>query len=277
MKRVIVSLISISCAIAAWCNPQAENIQSPATDSVSVALATVWGSHLSPLLQQKYPGDSIAAAEFARGINDAFGVSPTEEPYYQGILQGFTLVERLGQMRDLGFPINRDTFVRALKDAIAGRTMPFSPTSADRYLNEYMSREYERQLAADTLSRDSQQKFIDRQAARDGVIRTPSGLLFEVIQEGEGEGPSMDDAVNVSYIGKLYNGEIFDQSDSEVTFPVAGLVPGFTQGLLMMKPGGTYRIIIPAELGYGSKGTAGVIPGNAALDFTITLHNVVKQ
>ncbi|MCM1450454.1 MAG: FKBP-type peptidyl-prolyl cis-trans isomerase [Clostridiales bacterium] len=277
MKRIAITLLASACLLTAWCRPATEPSDSLAADSVSVALATVWGAHMTPVIEKNYPADNRATAEFTRGIKEAFNISPVDEPYYQGILQGLTLVERLEQMRDLGFPINRDRFIEALSMALLGESMPFTPTGADQYLNNYMSRQYEQQMAADTLSRESQQLFLDRQAAREGVIKTPTGLLFEVITEGEGDGPSMNDAVNVTYVGKLYNGEVFDESENEVTFPVAGLVPGFTQGLLMMKPGGTYRIIIPAELGYGPKGTSGVIPGNAALDFTITLHNVVKR
>lgn len=276
LRRFVAALII--CVTAAGLKGQdAVTANSAEADTVSTALATVWGAHLGPVLDQRYPGDSVAAREFVRGITDAFSVSAEQEAYYQGILQGLTVVQRLGQMRELGLPIDREAFVRALAAALTGGETGFTPTTADQYLNDYMSRQYEQQMAADTLNMESQRAFMDREAAREGVIKTPSGLLFEVLTEGEGSGPSMDDRVVLSYTGRLYNGEIFDASeDGPVTFPVSGLVPGFTQGLLMMKPGGTYRIIIPPDLGYGPQGTAGVIPGNAALDFTITLHEIVK-
>ncbi|MDE6403276.1 MAG: FKBP-type peptidyl-prolyl cis-trans isomerase [Muribaculaceae bacterium] len=281
MRRLLYTLLlAVTGFATAWGSPAAaDDAATPAAaDTVSAALATVWGSHITPVLDAKYPGNAKAAAEFIRGISDAFNVSAEQEPYYQGILQGFTVAERLEQMKQLGFPIDRESFLRALSNALEGGDTGFTPTTADRYLSDYMSRQYEAKLAADTLSVESQRRFIEQNATREGVITTPSGLLFEVITEGEGEGPTLDDAVSVTYTGKLYNGEIFDDSEgSDVTFPVSGLVPGFTQGLLMMKPGGTYRIIIPADLGYGPRGTAGVIPGNAALDFTITLHRVIKH
>lgn len=247
------------------------------TDSVSAALATVWGSHIAPVLDGRFPGDSVAAGQFVKGVTDAFEVSPQQEAYYQGILQGLTVVERLDQMRQLGFPIERDSFLRFLSTALAGQDTGFTPTSADRYLNDFMSRQYEAQMAADTLSTESQRAFIEREAAREGVITTPSGLLFEVLTEGEGEHPTIDDSVAVIYTGKLYNGEVFDSSDGQpVVFPVKRLVPGFTEGLQLMRPGGTYRIIIPSDLGYGSRGASGVIPGNAALDFYIKLEEVIR-
>lgn len=277
MKRILIVVLVVAASFAAWCRPVSENSDSLAADTVSAALATVWSSHMSPILEQRYAADADAAGQFIKGIRDAFNVGSDLEPYYQGILQGMTVVERLGQMRELGFPIDRDAFIKALSVALSGGETGFTPSGADRYLSDYMSRQYERRLAADTLSMESQKAFLAREAAREGVMETPQGLLFQVITEGEGEGPSIDDSVRVTYTGRLYNGEIFDESESEVVFPVSGLVPGFTQGLLMMKPGGTYRIIIPSELGYGSRGTAGVIPGNAALDFTITLHDVIRR
>ena len=279
MKRILyTTLAAVAGIFTAWGSPAPSAVEPSATDTVSAALATVWGSHITPVLDAKYPDNRQAADEFIRGISDAFNVSAEQEPYYQGILQGFTVAERLEQMKQLGFPIDRESFIKALANALQGGATGFTPATADRYLSDYMSRQYEAKLAADTLSVESQRRFIEQNAAREGVITTPSGLQFEVITEGEGDCPTLDDAVSVTYTGKLYNGEIFDDSEgNDVTLPIKGLVPGFTQGLLMMKPGGTYRIIIPSDLGYGPKGTAGVIPGNAALDFTITLHRVIKR
>ncbi len=277
MKRILIVPLMAVAALAVWGRSASAPGDSLAADTVSAALATVWSSHMSPILKERYAADSNSTGQFIKGINDAFSVSADREPYYQGILQGMTVAERLGQMRELGFPIDRDTFIKALTVALEGGETGFTPSSADRYLSDYMSRQYEKQLTADTLSVESQQTFLEREASREGIVRTPQGLLFQIITEGEGTGPTLDDSVRVTYTGRLYNGEIFDESESDVIFPVSGLVPGFTQGLLMMKPGGTYRIIIPADLGYGKRGTAGVIPGNAALDFTITLHEVIRR
>ncbi|MDE6629141.1 MAG: FKBP-type peptidyl-prolyl cis-trans isomerase, partial [Muribaculaceae bacterium] len=83
--------------------------------------------------------------------------------------------------------------------------------------------------------------------------------------------------VKVTYTGKLSDGTVFDQPERPVQFPVSNLVPGFTEGLKLMKPGGTYRLFIPATLGYGDLGAGGVIPPGAALDFTVTLLEIVPQ
>lgn len=269
-------LLTVSLAVAAtavlW---NARAAQPSATDSVSTALATVWGANIAPILENRYPGDDRAVSEFVRGMRQAFELSPVDEPYYQGVLQGMTLVERFKQMRQIGFPLDADTFTAALQKMLAGGDTGFTAESADRYLAAYLSDRYDR---PDTLDTASQRAFVAEQALREGAVTTPSGLVFEVITEGEGDMPTSADRVKVSYAGRLADGTVFDETDAPVVFPVSGLVPGFSEGLKMMRPGGTYRIVIPPELGYGANGAGGgTIPGNAALDFTITLEEVIRQ
>lgn len=273
IKKIFAAIAVLGAVFPAVAQvPEKEEV-----DSVSTAFGTVWGGYIHEMLDKQYPADVAAMNEFVNGLADAFTVSPVKEPYYQGVLQGFTLVERLGQMQQLGFPIDRDTLIKSLRATLSGESTGFTTESADGYLNNYMARKYEAMAAADTVSVASQQEFMAREASREGVIKTPDGLLFEVLTEGEGEGPSMNDLVSITYVGRLSDGNVFDEASEPVELPIQGLVAGFSEGLLMMKPGGTYRLIIPSELGYGEKGTAGVIPGNAALDFIITLDRVIKR
>ena len=95
------------------------------------------------------------------------------------------------------------------------------------------------------LSPESQLAFLDKEGAREGVIKCPSGLLFEVISEGEGDSPKADDTVRVTYKGALADGTIFDETEKPIDLPVNGVVKGFSEGLQMMRPGGTYRLFIP--------------------------------
>ena len=173
----------------------------------------------------------------------------------------------------MGFPIAITNFCIQLDSALTGSAMGFDVKSADAYLQRYMQRLVPE---PEPLSPQSQADYLADQRAREGVIETPSGLLFEVITEGEGATPTDADRVSVTYAGRLSDGTVFDSTERPVQFPVANLVPGFTEGLKMMKAGGEYRIIIPAALGYGDKGAAGVIPPGAVLDFTIRLLDVVR-
>ena len=108
---------------------------------------------------------------------------------------------------------------------------------------------------------------------------TASGLQYQVVKEGDGPSPTTTDIVLVHYTGRLQDGTIFDSSQGKqpVPFPVTGVIPGFTEGLQLMKKGGTYRLRIPPNLAYGPAGAGGVIPPNATLDFEIQLLDIAPQ
>lgn len=256
--------------------PETEFFSKATSDSCAVAFATVMADYLRPELQKQFGNDSVAVDEFVSGVAHAFEIKDAHAPYYFGVRSGLAMIDRVEGMVSMGFPMTSSSFVAALGEAMHGRTMGFSVDTADAFLRSLMEKMYERDRPA-PLSEESQQAFLSEQKARQGVIETPSGLLFEVITEGEGEHPKAEDTVKVLYTGRLADGTVFDETDKPIQFPVSRLVPGFTEGLMLMKPGGEYRIFIPASLGYGETGAGGgTIPGNAALDFTVKLLEIVK-
>jgi len=111
------------------------------------------------------------------------------------------------------------------------------------------------------------------------MLTTASGIQLQVLKEGTGAQPTTTDIVLVHYEGRLEDGTVFDSTKGKqpVPFPVTGVIPGFTEGLQMMKKGGTYRLKIPPQLAYGEKGAGGVIPPNATLDFEIELIDIAPQ
>lgn len=111
---------------------------------------------------------------------------------------------------------------------------------------------------------------------RPAVVTTASGLRFETIEPGAGPRPAIEDAVLVMYQGRLADGTVFDASTSPVGFGVSQLIPGFTEGLLMMNQGGVYRLTIPAALAYGDKGAGEAVPPNADLRFIVMLLDIAK-
>lgn len=118
------------------------------------------------------------------------------------------------------------------------------------------------------------QGVLAENAKRKGVTVTETGLQFEEVRAGAGDSPVAGDMVLLNYEGKLADGTVFDSSyagGQPAVFPVDGLIPGFTEALKRMKPGGEYRIMIPPALGYGEKGAGGVIPPNAVLEFRVEL------
>lgn len=119
--------------------------------------------------------------------------------------------------------------------------------------------------------------YLAENAQKDGVTVTASGLQYEVLEEGDGASPSASDTVEVHYEGTLADGKKFDSSydrGQTISFPLNGVIPGWTEGLQLMKEGAKYRFTIPSELGYGERGAGGVIPGGATLIFVVELVKV---
>jgi len=120
-------------------------------------------------------------------------------------------------------------------------------------------------------------RFLDQNKARDGVKVTKSGLQYEVLKEGSGQAPTADSSVTVNYEGKLINGTVFDSSykrGQPATFGVSQVIPGWTEGLQLMKPGAVYMFYIPAKLAYGADGAPPTIGPNECLIFKVELISV---
>ena len=127
-----------------------------------------------------------------------------------------------------------------------------------------------------TLGRE----FLEQNAKNDSVVQTESGLQYMVLKEGTGAKPGPTDEVTVHYTGKLLNGTVFDSSverGEPATFPLDKVIPGWTEGLQLMSEGAKYRLFIPSELAYGSKGAGDQILPNSTLIFDVELIKVNKK
>lgn len=122
--------------------------------------------------------------------------------------------------------------------------------------------------------------FLNENMKKPGVKMTASGLQYKAITEGTGTRPGPNDVVTVDYVGKLINGTEFDSSykrGQPATFELSGVIPGWVEGLQLMKKGGTYEFYIPAKLAYGARGVPPVIGPNQALIFEVKLIDVKKE
>jgi len=120
-------------------------------------------------------------------------------------------------------------------------------------------------------------KFLEENAKKEGVKVTESGLQYQVIKEGEGAKPKATDTVKVHYAGTLVDGTEFDSSykrGEPISFPLGGVIKGWTEGLQLMPVGSKYRFFIPSDLGYGDRGAGANIPGGAALIFDVELIEI---
>ena len=185
------------------------------------------------------------------------------------VLLGANIQASLLHLQDQGINYDRSEVLSTLQAYLHGDSVDVTPQQAQVILRDAFDA-HDRELAA------AETAFIDSIAALPNAARTPSGLVFIVLNPGQGDLPTEADTVELTYTARLSSGELFDESTEPVQFPVEGLVPGFSEGLCLMQPGGSYRLVIPAELGYGAQGVPGVIPGGAALDFTVNFIRIVK-
>ena len=124
------------------------------------------------------------------------------------------------------------------------------------------------------------QAYLDKNAQEEGVVVLPSGLQYEVLRSGPAEGArpeSSSDSCTCHYTGKLIDGSIFDSSvqrGSPATFSPSGVIAGWTEALMLMRPGDKWVLSIPSNLAYGDRGSGSKIPGGAALVFELELISV---
>jgi FKBP-type peptidyl-prolyl cis-trans isomerase FklB len=185
-----------------------------------------------------------------------------------------------GDFKRQDVEINPEVLVRGIQDAMAAEQPLMTPgemRSTLAGLSQRVAaakRDQHKQLAEKTLANG--QAFLAENADKEGVKTTASGLQYKVIEAGSGESPKASDSVTVHYRGTLIDGTEFDSSYSRnkpATFRVDRVIPGWTEALMMMKPGAKWQLFIPPELAYGERGP-GPIPPNSTLIFDVELISV---
>ena len=191
-----------------------------------------------------------------------------------GTMLGATIGRIVSDFESAGVLLDRSTVAKAAERAIGGSYTGLTLEQAQDIVNGILAG-IKPLAGVDSFDTASQVRFLDEAAARDGAVRTPTGVVLEVITEGEGPMPAAGDRVRVSYVGRLSDDTIFDATDDPVVFPVDELTPGLSEALKLMRPGGKYRVTIPSGLAYGEEGIPGVIPGRAALQFNVELLGIM--
>lgn len=176
--------------------------------------------------------------------------------------------------------LNIDDFAQAIKDCMSGKTQ-MTNSEAQKVAQDFFAEQEKVQRAkAAELGKAACEKgeqYLAENAKKEGVITTASGLQYKVITEGTGRSPKATDSVKCHYEGFLIDGTVFDSSvqrGQPATFPLGGVIAGWTEGLQLMKEGGKTRFFIPYNLAYGEAGAAGAIPPYAALIFDVELLEV---
>lgn len=172
--------------------------------------------------------------------------------------------------------LNTDAFSQAFNDVLKNNALIIDASLADAILNDYFTKKTN-MTAQKNL--EEGKKFLEENEKKEGVNTLESGLQYIVIKEGTGAVPQLTDQVKTHYNGTLIDGTKFDSSydrGEPITFPITGVIKGWTEALLLMKEGAKWKLFIPADLAYGARGAGGVIPPNAALIFDIELLSIEK-
>jgi len=177
--------------------------------------------------------------------------------------------------------LNIDDFAQAVKDMIDGKEPQVATAEAQQIVEDFFRKQEERQRAEAAEkykgAKSEGEKYLSENAKKEGVVTLPSGLQYQVLKEGNGKSPKATDKVVCHYEGMLIDGTMFDSSvqrGEPATFPLNGVIAGWTEGLQLMKEGAKYRFFIPYQLGYGERGAGASIPPFATLVFDVELIEV---
>lgn len=184
------------------------------------------------------------------------------------------------QQKELIGEVDQDLVIQGFIDAIKKNTslneqeITETLTALEGQIREEMEKQTQ-QEAMENLTKG--QQFLEENGKREGVITTESGLQYEVIKEGTGAKPTPADSVQVKYKGTIISGEVFDEQTDPIVFPLSNIIPGWVEGLQLMKEGSVYKLYIPSELAYGDMAAGPVIKPNSVLIFDVELVKVVPS
>ncbi len=180
-------------------------------------------------------------------------------------------------LRKQGIEIEPEAFVQGMKEVMAGQPASLSQAEVQQAMSALQQGMGQKQQVNASDNKKAGEDFLASNKNKAGVKTLPSGLQYQVLQEGRGKSPAKTDKVTTHYHGTLIDGTVFDSSyerGQPATFPVNGVIAGWTEALQLMKEGAKWRLFIPSELAYGTRGAGEDIGPNATLIFDVELISV---
>ena len=170
--------------------------------------------------------------------------------------------------------LNYQDLAQGIEDVLTHQQPKISYQEAQQVLGQFFQ-ELEAKVAG--AAKADGEKFLAENAKREGVKVTACGLQYDVLEPSLGQKPKATDTVRVHYEGTLIDGTVFDSSyrrGESISFPLNGVIKGWTEGLQLMSVGSKYKFFIPYQLAYGERGAGQSIPPYAALIFTVELLGI---
>jgi FKBP-type peptidyl-prolyl cis-trans isomerase FklB len=193
--------------------------------------------------------------------------------YSVGVNIGMNIAGQM-PMEELNVP----SLLRGVSDGISGE-LQMSEEEVMTALQAFSLAQQDKMNAEAAAAQEADMNFLANNGQRAEVTTTASGLQYEILEEGEAgaSSPSASDTVTVHYHGTLIDGTVFDSSverGDPTSFPLNGVIPGWTEGVQLMKVGDKFRFFVPPQLAYGESGAGGVIGPNATLIFDVELLEI---
>ncbi|MGA8309587.1 MAG: FKBP-type peptidyl-prolyl cis-trans isomerase [Terriglobales bacterium] len=184
-------------------------------------------------------------------------------------------------LRKQSVPVDPTILARGMKDALAGGKTALTDDQAKAVLMEVQNDMRKKQQAqmqqAGEANRKEGEAFLEANKSKDGVVALPSGLQYKILTQGTGPKPAASDSVVCNYRGTLINGTEFDSSykrGEPATFPVSGVIKGWTEALQLMPVGSKWQLFIPSDLAYGERAPGPEIAPNSTLIFEVELLSI---
>lgn len=203
------------------------------------------------------------------GLIHAQGKSPLKTPkdkisYIIGLQYG-------SRLKRQNIEVNYKSFEKGIRDGLKGGRQLLSNAEIQK-----VAQQFQKDRRNKTISKNQREGkvFLAKNRTRKGVRTTASGLQYQVIRPGTEKSPKATDKVRTHYRGTLLDGKVFDSSyrrGQPASFPVNGVIPGWTEALQLMRVGAKWKLWIPAKLAYGQRGSGRMIPPGATLVFEVEL------
>jgi FKBP-type peptidyl-prolyl cis-trans isomerase FklB len=188
------------------------------------------------------------------------------------------------QLKRQSVDVDTDMFTKGMKDVISGAPLMMTEQEVQdtlmKFQKDLTAKQAEKAKEAGEKNKKEGEAFLAGNNKKEGVKTLPSGLQYKVIKEGTGKMPKETDTVVTNYKGSLIDGTEFDSSfkrGQPATFPVKGVIKGWTEALQLMKEGSTWQLFVPSDLAYGERGAGSVIGPNATLIFEVELISIKAE
>ena len=220
--------------------------------------------------------DSVTIKQFVKGFMEAAS-NPDDNSklaYALGLEIGFQEMNQVfpGMSQNLfgnGETFNKSNYVSGFRDGMLDNWKVMSFEDADDTANRLYELIMQQQM---NKSKEENQAYLEKKAREENVVKTPSGLLYQVIKLGDGgPKPTATSDVEVRYRGEFIDGTVFDEATTPVTLNLGGVIKGWTEGIQLMSVGDKYRFFIPYDLGYGENGYGSDIKPYSTLVFEVEL------